>query len=229
MRAPLLTLLVLFAPAGSAMGADHSPSTQERAKLLREIRDQMDASQPAGTELYRRYFDAFPSSFTELGELLVSDRYSEILLRPGEKWDFGLSYIVLMCQSYDRIDHRRYMRKLLRIGVGANNWGEAGKDNEKYVYPGDTYFRLIARYPCGPQTQESVREQQSVIYALVPEFTDAELEAIYNSLSWEGSPMRSPLDWFLDGICSRYPNRCALTRMLHEKYVKHLYDDPRPH
>lgn len=225
----LLKFVVLFAFAGSAMGAEQSLSTRERAVLMREIRDQMDASQPVSAELYERYFEAFPSSLAELGELLVSDRHRDVLLRPGEKWDYGLVYTVPMCQSYERIDHRRYMRKLLRIGVQANNWGESGQDEEKIASPGGIAYGLIARYSCGPQAQETVLEQESVIFELLPEFTDAEFEAIYNSLSWEDSPMRSAMDWWLDRACSTYPSRCGLTRRLHEKYEKPLLEDHRPH
>lgn len=229
MRVQLPAFIILFAFVGSALGLDQSLSARERAVLMREIRDQMNASQTISTELYERYFDAFPASFAELREVLVSGAYRGILLRSGEEWSYGNAYIVPMCQSYERIDHRRYMKKLLRIGIEANNWGELGKDNEKDVYPGDIYFQLIARYPCGPQTQKAVQEQMSVIVDLVPEFSDPEIEAIYNSLSWEASPTRSPLDWFLQSVCSRYPNRCELTKMLHEKYVNHASDDSQPH
>ena len=80
-------------------------------------------------------------------------------------------------------------------------------------------------------TEESAHERISVIYSLIPEFTDAELTAIYNSMAWgEDSTQKLPLDWFLDGICSRYPNRCQLTRRLHEQYVaEHSADDARRH
>ncbi len=212
------------------MSAERSQPAEQRAAVLREIRDQMDAARPAGAEVYERYFEAFPSSFAELSEILVSDRYREILLRPGEDWNFGLAYIVPMCESYDRIDHRRYMRKMLRIGISGNDWGGLDKDRERDLYPGDIYQRLIARYPCAQRTDEAAREQLSVIYALVPEFTDAELAAIYNSLSWgEDSSQKLPLDWFLEGICSRYQNRCQLTRMLREQHLDSSTDHARPH
>jgi hypothetical protein len=160
----------------------------------------------------------------------VSDGYRGVLLRPGEKWDFGNAYVALMCRAYDFIDHRRYMRKLLRIGVEAKDWGGPGKDPEKYLYPGDLYQRLVFRYACEHRTAASHQEQASVIFELVPEFTDAELEAIYQSLSWgEDSSQRVALSWLLDGICSRYPQRCKLTRALQEKYVEHLYESPHLH
>jgi hypothetical protein len=225
-----LILLASLALAGSAMSADRALPAAQRAAVLRAIRDELAASQPAGAELYDRYFEAFPSSFAELGEILVSDKYRQILLRPDEDWNYGLAYIVPMCESYKRIDHRRYMRKMLRIGIGANDWGGADKDREKYLYPGDIYQRLVSRYPCEQLTEEAAREQISVIYALIPEFTDAELTAIYNSLSWgEDSTQKLPLDWFLEGICSRYQNRCGLTQRLHEEYLKHSAADARPH
>lgn len=212
------------------MPADRSQPAEQRAAVLREIRDQIDASPRAGAEVYDRYFEAFPSSFAELSEILLSDKYRGILLRLDEDWNFGLAYIVPMCASYDRIDHRRYMRKMLRIGISGNDWGGPDKDREKYLYPGDIYQRFVFRYPCGQRTQEAAREQMSVIYALIPEFTDAELTAIYNSLSCgEDSAQELPLDWFLEDICSRYQNRCRLTRMLHEEYLKHRADDPRSH
>jgi hypothetical protein len=226
-----LTLLASLMLAGSAVSADGSQPAEHRAAVLREMRDQLNASQPASAELYERYFEAFPSSFAELREILVSDKHRQILLRPDEDWNYGLAYIVPMCKSYERIDHRRYMRKMLRIGIGANDWGGADKDPETYLYPGDIYQRLVARYPCEQRTEETAREQISVIYALIPEFTDAELTAIYNSLAWgEDSTQKLPLDWFLDGICSRYPNRCQLTRRLHQEYLaKHSADNARRH
>lgn len=222
-----LTWLISLVLAGAALAADRAQPAQS-AIVLREIRDQIDASAPASVELYQRYFEAFPSSFAQLSEVLVSQTYSEILLRPGEEWDFGQAYVVLMCQSYEWIDHRRYMRKMLRIGISGNDWGGRDKSREKGLYPGDIYQRLIFRYACAQRTEEAHREQLSIIYALVPEFTDAQIEAIYNSLSWE-EDRKWPLDWFLEGICSRYQSRCQLTQTLQKKYAKHFTDDPRPH
>lgn len=72
-----LTWLISLALAGAALAADRAQPAQS-AILLREIRDQIDASAPASVELYQRYFDAFPSSFAQLSEVLVSQTYSEI-------------------------------------------------------------------------------------------------------------------------------------------------------
>lgn len=219
----LVTLLVL---AGAGAAAEQPPTPAQRAELLRELRDQIGASRPAAAaELYQRYFEAFPTSFAEVSEVLVSDQYRELLLRPDEHWDFGQAYVVLMCESYDRLDHRRYMKKMLHLGISGNDWGGLGKDRQENLYPGDIYQRLIFRYACAQRTEAAAREQLSVIYELLPEFTDAQLEAIYNSLSW-AEDRKWPLDWFLEGICSRYPGRCPLTRVLREKYRQ---DSAGPH
>jgi hypothetical protein len=101
MVARLVILIVSLALAGSAMSAERSQPAEQRAAVLRESRDQLNAAPPASAELYERYFEAFPSSFAELREILVSDKYRDILLRPDEDWNFGLAYIVPMCESYE--------------------------------------------------------------------------------------------------------------------------------
>lgn len=215
--------LLLFAFLWSAaVNSQQSLSLEERVGILRQTRDQIEATATPNDDLYRRYFDAFPQSFAGLSDVL------EILMRPKGTSNFGQEYLIPMCRAYDHVDHRQYMRKLLKIGIEANNWGGIDKDRVKYVYPGDAYVALIYRLPCETLTEESRRQLISIIYELAPEFTDAQIEAIYNSLCWDGE-QRSSLDWFLTGLCSRYPGRCDLTRMLHEKYVKHLHADDHPH
>lgn len=211
---------------GSVRAADPLPTLEERARAMREAREAIETAQVPDKERYQRYFDVFPGSFRDLGELLHSGKYRSLLLRTGEQWDFGNAYKVPMCMAYRYLDHRQYMRKLLRIGVEAGNWGGSGKDPQRYLYPGEDYKRLVWGDACEVLTETSAKERMSVIYALTPEFSDSEIEAIFNSLSWEDLD-RVPIEWFLAGVCAHHADRCALTNRLHDKYIKS--SEPQTH
>lgn len=213
MRAWLRILSLLLAIPAATLSGQQAGSTREQAAALRSMRDRIEAASDPGADLYRQYFEAFPTSFADLQQTLVTDRHRDVLLHPDEQWDFGQAYVVLMCRSYDHVDHRQYMRKLLRIGVGADDWGAYAKDLQ-YRYGGDIYHRLIFRYACTQRTEDAHREQMQTIYAVLPEFDDAQLTAIYHSLTWAEAEQKVALDWFLNDICSLYPDRCELTRTL---------------
>jgi hypothetical protein len=192
---------------------------EDRARALRDARDAIDAASHPEARLYERYFETFPDTFRGLAAVLHSGDYEGLLLRPGEQWNFGQAYKATMCRAYQYVDHARYMRKLLKIGVEANDWGGFAADHERALYPGETYKNLVWGRTCETVTEASVRERVSVIYALSPEFSDSQLEAIFNSLSWEDLD-RVPIDWFLKGLCAHHSDRCALTAKLHDKYIK---------
>lgn len=214
--ATLLACCAMFLAGGQLANAD---DLKDRARALRDARDAIEAAKPARAESYERYFEAFPATFHDLAAILHSGNYESELLRPGEEWNFGLSYKTTMCTAYEYVDHARYMRKLLKIGVEANDWGGHGADYERSLYPGETYKNLIWGTYCGTVTEASAHQRMSVVFALSPEFSDRELEAIFNSLSWEDLD-RVPFDWFLKDLCAFHKDRCALTRALHEKYIK---------
>jgi hypothetical protein len=213
MKASLRVLLVLILLPAAAQSGQQAASMHEQAATLRGLRDRIEAAAAPGADLYRQYFEAFPATFTDLQQMLVTDRYRDVLLHSGEQWDFGQTYVVLMCRSYDFMDHRQYARKLLRVGVGADDWG-VHASNILYRYAGDIYHRLIFRYACAERSEQAHREQMQAIYAVLPEFTDAQLTAIYHSLTWAEAEQKVKLDWFLNDICSMYPVRCELTRTL---------------
>jgi hypothetical protein len=192
---------------------------EDRARALRDARDAIDAASHPQAQLYERYFEAFPDTFRGLAAVLHSGAYEDLLLRPGEQWNFGQAYKTTMCVAYQYVDHAKYMRKLLKIGVEANDWGGFAADHERSLYPGETYKNLVWGNTCETVTEASVHERVSVIYALSPEFSDSQLEAIFNSLSWEDLD-RVPLDWFLKDLCAHHRDRCALTVKLHDKYIK---------
>lgn len=217
MRALLWILPLVLAIPVAASSADGAGSLRDQAVILRSLRDRIDAATLADAALYEQYFEAFPPSFVDLRQMLVADQYKDILLRSGERWDYNQAYVTLMCRTFDHVDHRRYMRKILRIGVGADDWGA---EDLEYQYAGDMYQRLIFRFSCAHQTEQSARAQMNVIYSLLPEFSDAQVTAIYHSLWWDEGGRRIRLDWLLNDVCSLYPSRCELTRKLRHSFPK---------
>lgn len=225
MKPAQLLLVGALSCWAAVMSAAPVDAERDTATRLRDLRDRIESTVTQGTGLQQRYFEAFPSSFTALSNVMVAQTHRDILLRPGESWEFGQPYVVLMCRTYEHVDHSQYMRKLLRIGIEAGDWGGREKDRIRFLYPGDIYQRLVFRTACEQRTEEAAREQMSTIYALLPEFTDEEFVAIYHSLSWAESDQKYPLDWFLEEICARYPQRCALTQKLRREFADTA--DPR--
>jgi hypothetical protein len=212
-----LSILMFLLGVLSADAAEQSPRLVDRAVLMRLTRDSiLDAPDP-GVSLYLRFFEAFPQSFSDMGQLLASDAYIEKLKRSDEDWDYGNGYLRTMCEASTYMDHHAYMMKLLMMGVEANKWGET----EKLHHPGDNYQRLVWGTACEELTESSSRIKVRTIIDLLPQFNDNEVEAIYNSLSWDGFT-RFPLDWFWLELCERYSARCALGAELKNNWSEYL-------
>jgi hypothetical protein len=209
-------------------GLHAQPLAPERAANLREALEALEATRQPSAQLYERYFEAFPDRFTELRDWLVRGGVREILAR-GRDWNYGEDYLREMCRTYEHVGHKRYMRKLLRMGVEAGNWGGPADEEGELLrhVPGSMYRSLVLGEACGPMTQASMAARTAVIYQLLPEYADAEVEAIYNSLAWEGVE-RFALEWFLDGVCNSDQKRCALMSQFRDKYVKPLYEQAEP-
>jgi hypothetical protein len=190
-------------------------SVEHAAELEKALRATTDPAISPKVS-YPAYVTAFPDTFDGLARL-HSIEYRQVLAIASTATTPEV-YIVTMCAAYEYVDHRSYFRKLLRIGIGADNWGGTGRHRQRSLYPGDAYLRLMHGTACGQPTHGTLAERRAHIYALAPEFSDAEIESIYNSLSWDGE-IRSPLDWFLRDLCGAQPSRCELTRRLHDRYI----------
>jgi hypothetical protein len=89
--------------------------------------------------------------------------------------------------------------EITSIDRRANDWGGFAADHERTLYPGETYKNLVWGSTCETVTEASIHERVSVIHALSREFSDSQLQAIFNSLSWEDLD-RVPIDWFFEGL-----------------------------
>jgi len=202
MRAACWFVIAVLQIGGAALHAQ-SLAPAERAASLRKAIEAIEVARQPSTLLYEQYFEAFPDRFTKLRDWFVGEGFREILANGRRDWNYGADYRRQMCRMYDHINHKRYMRKLLRIGIQANNWGGPADEDEELLrhVPGEMYRALVYGEECGKLTPASVSARKDVIYQLLPEYTDQEVEAIYNSLAWEGVE-RFALEWFLDEVCS---------------------------
>jgi hypothetical protein len=207
-------------------------SPEQRATALRRALETIEAAKRPTAAQYQRLFDLFPQRFADLREWFAEDRYNEaiaqILAEDRPEWDYGRDYRRRMCEAYELLDHKMYMRKLLRMGIEANNWGGPDNDEESMHLPGDFYKRLVFGEECRQLTQESLDARSRVIFEVTDEYSERQVESIYNSLAWDGMD-RYAIEWFLDGLCTHSEQRCALSRTLRNKYVKLPNTDRHTH
>jgi hypothetical protein len=184
--------------------------------VLRQALEAIEAAKQPTAAQYRHLFDLFPERFAEDR---FNESFAQILAGDRREWNSGQDYRLRMCQAYQFVDHKIYMRKLLNIGVEANNWGGRDHDEQLMHVPGDMYKRLVFGEECQQLTQESLGARLAVILDALGDYADRQIEAVYDSLAWDGMD-RFGVECLLDGLCAHSSQRCQLTRALRNKYLK---------
>ena len=122
----------------------------------------------------------------------------------------------------------RYTEKFVRVAADAGSWGgPPNRDNEDLLNAGHLFQNLLFRTDCA---QPALPVQMSELVTAAVRLDDAGLENLYASLGWDGMEGAGmewfPVQWLLDGVCKRVPQRCSLARQLTDKYQSLIEDEP---
>lgn len=204
--------------------AHAAPTPVERARELRSaLQEILKNPTPAA---YASYFELLPSSVAEFQQLF-SERDSSHRTILVQGMGSLAPYLLHACKTYEVVGPERYTEKFVGIAADAGSWGgPPNRDNEDLLNAGHLFQNLLFRHDCA---QPSLPAQMRELVTAASRLDDARLEKLYVSLGWDGMEGAGmewfPIQWLLDGICKRQPQRCALTRQLTAKYKSLIEDD----